>query len=198
MQRFSQQCFSKVVPFIFIGGKKKKKKKTNMQPHQFLCACCAWISTRKHSMISCENFLIKHFQKNGFAYCNKRLQSWIYYQYRFKTGSWCTVEHLCLAHIKIFDRAIKILSVGRPIYQVWLSQIGRWRAFTLKLCTADHSWELVCFPSVGHRPFIARHCRAMNGRWPTDAKQTSSHEWSAVHNFNVNARHRPIWESQTW
>ena len=66
----------------------------------------------------------------------------------YKSKSW---TDLCLAHIKISVRAIKILRVGRPIYQVWLSQIGRWRAFTLKI-----SWELVCFASVGHRPFIAR------------------------------------------
>ena len=81
------------------------------------------------------------------------------------------LQPLCLAHIKIYDRAIKILSVGRPIYQVWLSQIGPWRAFTLKICTADHSWELVCFSSVGHRPFIARQSgayRPMIGRPVTD------------------------------
>ena len=82
-----------------------------------------------------------------------------------------TFDLLCLDHIKIYDRAIQILSVGRPIYQVWLSQIGRWRAFTLKICTADHSWELVCFSSVGHRPFIARQSgtyRPMIGRPVTD------------------------------
>ena len=38
--------------------------------------------------------------------------------------------------------------------------------------------------SSDHRSIIARlssDCRAMNGRWSTDAKQKSSHEWSAVH-----------------
>ena len=63
---------------------------------------------------------------------------------------------LCLAHIKISDRAIKILSVGRPIYPVRLSQIGRRRAFTLKICTADRSWEHFCLASVDNRPFIGR------------------------------------------
>ena len=78
---------------------------------------------------------------------------------------------LCLAHIKIYDRAIKIWSVGRPIYHVWLSQIGRWREFTLKIWTADHSWELFCFASVDHRPFIARQSddsRAIIGQPVTD------------------------------
>ena len=41
------------------------------------------------------------------------------------------------------------------------------------------------------RPIIDRlssDCRAMNGRWSTDAKQTSSQEWSAVHIYNVNVK----------
>ena len=41
----------------------------------------------------------------------------------------------------------------------------------LKICTADHSWELVSFASVGHRPFIARQSggyRPMIGRPVTD------------------------------
>ena len=63
---------------------------------------------------------------------------------------------LCLAHIKIYDRAIKILSVSRPIYQVLLSQIGRRRAFTLKICTAYYSWELFFFASDDGRAIIGR------------------------------------------
>ena len=65
-------------------------------------------------------------------------------------------RELCLAHIKIYDRAIKIVSVGRPIYPVRLSQIGRCRVFTLKIFTADCSWEHFCFASVDHRPSIDR------------------------------------------
>ena len=42
---------------------------------------------------------------------------------------------LCIVHIKIYDRAIKSLSVSRPIHPVGLSQIGKRRAFTLKICT---------------------------------------------------------------
>ena len=55
--------------------------------------------------------------------------------------------------------------------------------------------------SVTGRPIIGRwspDCRPIVGRWTADAKQKCSHEWSAVHIFNVNARRRPIWESQTW
>ena len=46
-------------------------------------------------------------------------------------------------------------------------------------------------------PKMSPDCRPMDGRWSTDAKQKCSHEWSAVHIFNVNARRRPIWESRT-
>ena len=49
--------------------------------------------------------------------------------------------------------------------------------------------------SSDHRPMIARlssDCRAMNGRCKTE-----EFPW-AVNISNVNARHRPIWESQTW
>ena len=90
-------------------------------------------------------------------------------------------EGLCLAHIKIHDRAIKILSVGRPIYQVWLPQIGRWRAFTLKICTADHSWELVCFASVGHRPFIARQ----SGDYRPMIERAVTHKYICVHAYYI-------------
>ena len=44
-------------------------------------------------------------------------------------------------HIKIYDRAIK--SVGRPIYPVRLSQIGRRRAFTFK--ASAHSFKTIYF-----------------------------------------------------
>ena len=63
----------------------------------------------------------------------------------------------CLAHIKISDRAIKILRVGRPIYQVRLSPIRRRRAFTLKICTANNWWKHFCLASVDHRPSIGRY-----------------------------------------
>ena len=45
---------------------------------------------------------------------------------------------------------------------------------------------------------LSSDCRPMNGRWSTDAKQRCSHEWSAVHIFNVNACRRPILESRAW
>ena len=98
--------------------------------------------------------------------------------YKIKIRNFQNLQLLCLAHIKIYDRAIKIWSVGRPIYQVWLSQIGRWRAFTLKICTADHSWGLFCFASVDHRPFIARQSddsRAIIGRWSDDRSLTNTY-----------------------
>ena len=91
---------------------------------------------------------------------------------------------LCLAHIKISDRAIKILSVCRPIYSVRLSQIGRRRAFTFKICTADHSWEHFCLASVGHRPSIGRQSgdilgvgRPMIGRPVTDRNSYYIHAY---------------------
>ena len=61
-------------------------------------------------------------------------------------------------------------------------------------------WIYVGELSSDRRSMVARlssDCRPMDGRWSTDAKQKCSHEWSAVHFFNVNARRRPIWESRT-
>ena len=46
-------------------------------------------------------------------------------------------------------------------------------------------------------PKMTPDCRPIVGRWSTDAKLKCSHEWSAVHIFNVNARRRPIWKSRT-
>ena len=83
---------------------------------------------------------------------------------RFKHSLRNTLVQLCLAHIKISDRAIKIWSTGRPIYPVRLFQIGRRRTVTLKIFTADHSWEHVSladspatfWESGDYRPMIGR------------------------------------------
>ena len=41
-------------------------------------------------------------------------------------------------------------------------------------------------------PQMSPDCRPIVGRWSIDTKLKCSHEWLAVHIFNVNARHRPI------
>ena len=84
--------------------------------------------------------------------CNLRWSKFILHKSYFKAN----LRHKCLAHIKVSDRAIKILSLGRPIYPVRLSQIGRRRAFTLKICTADHSWEHFYLTSVDNRTTVGR------------------------------------------
>ena len=59
-------------------------------------------------------------------------------------------------------------------------------------------WPVARLPKC--RPTVVRLSAddwPMIGRWSTDAKQKCSHEWSAVHICNVNARRRPIWEGRT-
>ena len=69
---------------------------------------------------------------------------------------------------------MKISSVGRPINTVRLSQIGRRLAFTLKIFTADHSWEHFSLASVDHRPTIGRQSGDIfgGGRPSTDDRTT--------------------------
>ena len=93
---------------------------------------------------------------------------------------------LCLAHIKFFDRAIKILRFIGPIYPVRFSKIGRWRAFTLKICTADHSWEHSCLPPVDHRSSIGRQSDDILGvgPWLDDRSSTEIRICTCVlHNY---------------
>ena len=87
--------------------------------------------------------------------------------------TWLLLYCLCLAHIKIYDRSIKILSVGRQIYQDWLSQIGRRRAFTLKyaqLITNGNS-------SVLHRSIVGRS--TPDNR--TTVGRSSADDWTTGH-----------------
>ena len=71
-------------------------------------------------------------------------------------------------------RPIKILRFGRPIYPDRLSKIGQRRAFTFKICTADHSLEHVCSATVDHRPTIGRQSGDILGvgRQYTDDRTT--------------------------
>ena len=83
---------------------------------------------------------------------------------------------LCIVHIKVYDRAIKSLSVSRPIHPVGLSQIGKRRGFTLKICTRMATLMFcVGRSSTDNRTTFCEsgEHRSMIGRPVTDTNRTA-------------------------
>ena len=92
---------------------------------------------------------------------------------------------ISLKHRKLKVKAwSSVTRISADLPSPILSEIGRRRAFTLKICTAVHSWEHFCLasvdrrPSAIHRPTIGRQSGDILGvgRPSTDDRTTGYRE----------------------